>query len=56
MSKVSPVNTAVLTPGIYNPAYFEHAYFAPQMGGELIEGRDLVVKGDFIFLITTKGL
>jgi len=36
----------VLTPGIYNSAYFEHAYLAQQMGCELVEGRDLVVKDD----------
>lgn len=36
----------VLTPGIYNSAYFEHAYLAQQMGVELVEGRDLVVGGD----------
>ena len=32
----------MLTPGIYNSAYFEHAYLAQQMGCELVEGRDLV--------------
>ena len=47
---------AVLTPGIYNSAYFEHAYLAQQMGAELVEGRDLVVKDDFVYMITTKGL
>ncbi len=36
----------VLTPGIYNSAYFEHAYLAQQMGAELVEGRDLVVNAD----------
>lgn len=36
----------VLTPGIYNSAYFEHAYLAQQMGCELVEGRDLVVQDD----------
>ncbi|MBK1650246.1 circularly permuted type 2 ATP-grasp protein [Rhabdochromatium marinum] len=36
----------VLTPGIYNSAYFEHAYLAQQMGAELVEGRDLFVDGD----------
>jgi uncharacterized circularly permuted ATP-grasp superfamily protein len=56
LSSVSPVNIAVLTPGIYNSAYFEHAYLAQQMGAELVEGRDLVVKDDFVFMITTKGL
>jgi uncharacterized circularly permuted ATP-grasp superfamily protein len=56
LSPVSPVNIAVLTPGIYNSAYFEHAYLAQQMGAELVEGRDLIVKDDFVYMITTKGL
>lgn len=56
LTSVSPVTIAVLTPGIYNSAYFEHAYLAQQMGAELVEGRDLVVKDDFVYMITTKGL
>lgn len=56
LSSVSPVNIAVLTPGIYNSAYFEHAYLAQQMGAELVEGRDLVVKDGFVYMITTNGL
>jgi uncharacterized circularly permuted ATP-grasp superfamily protein len=56
LSRVSPCSIAVLTPGIYNSAYFEHAYLAQQMGAELVEGRDLVVKNDFVYMITTKGL
>ena len=36
----------MLTPGIYNSAYFEHAYLARQMGCELVEGRDLAVHDD----------
>ncbi|MFW5759767.1 MAG: circularly permuted type 2 ATP-grasp protein [Cyclobacteriaceae bacterium] len=47
---------AVLTPGIYNAAYFEHAYLAQQMGAELVEGRDLIVKNDFVYMRTTQGL
>lgn len=47
---------AVLTPGIYNAAYFEHSYLAQQMGAELVEGRDLVVKEDNVYMITTNGL
>lgn len=46
----------VLTPGAYNSAYFEHAYLAQQMGVELVEGRDLVVENDKVYMITTKGL
>ena len=53
--KEDPV-VAVLTPGIYNSAYFEHSYLALQMGTELVEGRDLVVKDDSVFMYTTKGL
>jgi len=56
LSPVSPASIAVLTPGIYNSAYFEHAYLAQQMGAELVEGRDLVVQDDFVYKITTKGL
>ncbi len=47
----------VLTPGIYNSAYFEHAYLAQQMGAELLEGRDLVVeKDDCVYMRTVDGL
>jgi uncharacterized circularly permuted ATP-grasp superfamily protein len=56
LSRNSPASIAVLTPGTYNSAYFEHAYLAQQMGAELVEGRDLVVKNDFVYMITTKGL
>ncbi|MGB5338881.1 MAG: circularly permuted type 2 ATP-grasp protein [Gammaproteobacteria bacterium] len=46
----------VLTPGIYNSAYFEHAYLAQQMGAELVEGRDLVVdKDDCVYMQTVEG-
>jgi uncharacterized circularly permuted ATP-grasp superfamily protein len=43
----------VLTPGIYNSAYFEHAYLAQQMGAELVEGRDLVVDDDDVVHMRT---
>ena len=46
----------VLTPGIYNSAYFEHSLLAQQMGVELVEGRDLVVGDGFLQMRTTKGL
>lgn len=52
----SPASIAVLTPGTYNSAYFEHAYLAQQMGAELVEGRDLVVQNDHVYMITTTGL
>ena len=46
----------VLTPGIYNSAYFEHAYLAQQMGCELVEGRDLVVEADdCVYMHTVDG-
>jgi len=47
---------AVLTPGIYNSAYFEHTYLAQQMGVELVEGNDLVVDQGNVCMRTTKGL
>ena len=47
---------AVLTPGIYNSAYFEHSYLAQQMGVELVEGRDLIVTDGLLKMRTTKGL
>jgi uncharacterized circularly permuted ATP-grasp superfamily protein len=57
---VSPATTAeptvvVLTPGMYNSAYFEHAFLAQQMGVELVEGQDLFVKDNFVYMRTTKG-
>lgn len=45
----------VLTPGIYNSAYFEHSFLAQQMGVELVEGRDLTVSGGFVYMRTTTG-
>jgi uncharacterized circularly permuted ATP-grasp superfamily protein len=53
---VTAPTVVVLTPGIYNSAYFEHAFLAQQMGIELVEGRDLVVTDGFVFMRTTKGL
>jgi uncharacterized circularly permuted ATP-grasp superfamily protein len=46
----------LLTPGAYNSAYFEHTYLARQMGIEIVEGRDLVVKDSHVFMRTTRGL
>jgi len=46
----------LLTPGVYNSAYFEHAFLARQMGIELVEGRDLVVHDNFVYMRTTAGL
>jgi uncharacterized circularly permuted ATP-grasp superfamily protein len=57
---VAPPATAeptvvVLTPGMYNSAYFEHAFLAQQMGVELVEGQDLFVKDHFVYMRTTRG-
>ena len=46
----------LLTPGSYNSAYFEHTYLARQMGIELVEGRDLVVHDNIVYMRTTSGL
>ena len=45
----------VLTPGIYNSAYFEHSFLAQQMGVELVEGRDLLVRKGEVVMRTTRG-
>jgi uncharacterized circularly permuted ATP-grasp superfamily protein len=45
----------VLTPGMYNSAYFEHAFLAQQMGVELVEGQDLFVRDEHVFMRTTQG-
>ena len=45
----------VMTPGAYNSAYFEHAFLAQQMGVELVEGQDLFVKDEQVFMRTTRG-
>jgi uncharacterized circularly permuted ATP-grasp superfamily protein len=45
----------VLTPGMYNSAYFEHAFLAQQMGVELVEGQDLFVRDGYVFMRTTRG-
>jgi uncharacterized circularly permuted ATP-grasp superfamily protein len=46
---------AVLTPGIYNSAFFEHSFLADQMGVELVEGRDLFVEDGYLYMRTTRG-
>jgi len=53
---LSDPNVVVLTPGIYNSAYFEHSFLSQQMGVELVEGRDLVVADGYLQMRTTKGL
>jgi len=52
----SPDPTVVLlTPGIYNSAYFEHSFLADKLGIELVEGRDLLVKNGIVYMRTTEG-
>ncbi|MEM9143856.1 MAG: circularly permuted type 2 ATP-grasp protein, partial [Bacteroidota bacterium] len=47
--------TVVITPGMYNSAFYEHSYLAKTMGVELVEGRDLFVENDFVYMKTTQG-
>jgi uncharacterized circularly permuted ATP-grasp superfamily protein len=53
---VDQPNVVLLTPGIYNSAYYEHTFLARQMGIPLVEGRDLVVDNQKVFMKTTNGL
>ena len=61
LTSVAPRNcqgeptVAVLTPGIYNSAYYEHSFLADQMGVELVEGPDLYVMDDVVYMRTTQG-
>ncbi len=52
---ISSPNVVVLTPGVFNSAYYEHSFLAQQMGVELVEGRDLVVRDGFVCMRTTGG-
>jgi uncharacterized circularly permuted ATP-grasp superfamily protein len=52
---VNDPTVVVLTPGAYNSAYFEHTFLAQQMGVELVEGRDLYVKNETVYMRTTQG-
>jgi len=54
--QISTPNVVLLTPGIYNSAYFEHTTLARLMGIELVEGRDLVVENHHVYMKTTSGL
>jgi uncharacterized circularly permuted ATP-grasp superfamily protein len=49
-------NVVLLTPGVYNSAYFEHTFLARQMGIPIVEGRDLLVRDSRVFMRTTAGL
>lgn len=53
---VTDPTAVVLTPGVYNSAYFEHTFLAQQMGVELVQGSDLVVEDGYVYMTTTKGL
>ncbi|WP_423196623.1 MULTISPECIES: circularly permuted type 2 ATP-grasp protein [unclassified Cupriavidus] len=52
---ITDPTVVVLTPGMYNSAYFEHAFLAQQMGVELVEGSDLFVEDDHLYMRTTQG-
>ncbi len=52
---VADPTVVVLTPGIYNSAYFEHTFLATQMGVELVEGRDLICRGNVVYMRSTEG-
>ncbi len=52
---VNEPTVVVLTPGMYNSAYFEHAFLAQQMGVDLVEGQDLFVQDKIVFMRTTRG-
>jgi len=51
----APPRVVLLTPGMYNAAYFEHSFLAQQMGVELVEGSDLVVHDSYVWMRTTQG-
>ena len=61
MREVAPSGATIrsvvlLSPGTYNSAYFEHVFLAREMGVPLVEGRDLAVENDRVFMRTTGGL
>ena len=61
MTEIAPAGVdepqvVLLSPGVYNSAYFEHVFLAREMGVPLVEGRDLVVEDDRVFMRTTGGL
>ena len=61
LSSVAPTTASsdptvvLLTPGVYNSAYYEHSFLADKLGVELVEGRDLFVKADVVYMRTTQG-
>ena len=56
ISKLRKPEIVLLTPGIYNSAYYEHSYLAQQMGIDLVEGTDLIVKKNIVYKKTIEGL
>jgi uncharacterized circularly permuted ATP-grasp superfamily protein len=52
---VTVPRVVLLTPGVYNSAYFEHSFLAQQMGIELVQGSDLVVNDGYVWMRTTHG-
>src|SRR6516165_2937249 len=62
LNSVAPASSSadptvvLLTPGVYNSAYYEHSFLADKLGVELVEGRDLLVKGEVVYMRTTEGL
>ena len=52
----SDPSIALLTPGVYNSAFYEHMFLAREIGAELVEGRDLLVNDGFVYMRTTTGL
>jgi uncharacterized circularly permuted ATP-grasp superfamily protein len=54
-SSTSDPTVVLLTPGPYNSAYYEHSFLADKLGVELVEGRDLLVKGELVYMRTTEG-
>jgi uncharacterized circularly permuted ATP-grasp superfamily protein len=61
LKSVAPANSSgdptvvIMTPGIYNSAYYEHSFLADKLGCELVEGRDMFVKSDMLYMRTTEG-
>lgn len=53
---VDEPNCVVMSPGMYNSAYYEHSFLAQSMGVQLVEGRDLVVENNFVYMKTIHGL
>ena len=55
MTAAAEPTVVLLTPGIYNSAYYEHSFLADKLGIELVEGRDLIVKDEVVYMRTTEG-